>query len=29
MYKMMKDAGYEIKIKKYLNLNKKQYLKII
>ena len=27
MYKMFKEAGYDIKIKKYLNSNKKQYLK--
>ena len=29
MYKLMKDAGYEIKIKKYSSLNKNQFLKII
>ena len=29
LYQMMKKAGYDIVIKKYLNLNKKQYLKII
>ena len=29
MYNMMKEAGYDIVIKKYSNLNKKQYLKSI
>ena len=29
LYKMMKTAGYDIKLKKYLNLNKNQYLKSI
>ena len=29
MYQIMKEAGYNIVVKKYLNLNKKQYLKSI